>query len=53
MNEDLKLDDSERTECECWTRVMGYLRPTSQFNKGKVSEYKERLMFEEKEFKNE
>lgn len=42
MNEDLKIDDSERTECECWTRVMGYLRPKSQYNKGKVSEFEER-----------
>jgi hypothetical protein len=50
MNEDLKLDDSERTECECWTRVMGYLRPTSQFNKGKKSEFEERNTFLEGRF---
>lgn len=45
MNEDLKLSDSERTECECWTRVMGYLRPVSQFNHGKKSEFAERTSF--------
>jgi len=32
---------------EVWTRVMGYLRPVSEFNEGKVSEYEERTMFEE------
>ncbi len=34
-------------ECEVWTRVMGYHRPVSQFNKGKKSEYQERLHFSE------
>jgi ribonucleoside-triphosphate reductase (formate) len=33
--------------CEIWTRVMGYHRPVSQFNKGKKSEYKERICFTE------
>ncbi|PJB82319.1 MAG: ribonucleoside triphosphate reductase, partial [Acidobacteria bacterium CG_4_9_14_3_um_filter_49_7] len=33
--------------CEIWTRVMGYHRPVSQFNKGKKSEYKERKCFTE------
>ena len=47
MNEYLKINDKERQPCECWTRVMGYLRPTSQFNNGKISEYNERMMFEE------
>lgn len=28
--------------CEVWTRVMGYYRPVSQFNKGKYQEYVER-----------
>lgn len=43
--EDLK--DEERQPCEVWTRVMGYLRPLSQFNKGKQSEYNERVCFKE------
>ena len=38
----IKLDDSERQKCEIWTRVMGYHRPVSEFNKGKKSEYYER-----------
>lgn len=34
----------ERQPVECWTRVMGYFRPLSQFNKGKQSEFAERAM---------
>lgn len=36
-----------RTECEVWTRVMGYHRPVSQFNIGKKSEHVERQHFQE------
>ncbi len=35
----------ERTRCEVWTRVMGYHRPVSSFNRGKKSEHKERKHF--------
>lgn len=41
------LEDSERQQVECWTRVMGYFRPVSQFNNGKQSEYAERKWFTE------
>lgn len=44
---DTLLDDSKRTRCEVWTRVMGYHRPVSSFNTGKQGEFKERLFFEE------
>lgn len=44
---EIKLEDSERQPCEVWTRVMGYFRPVSYFNKGKVSEYQERKCFKE------
>lgn len=37
------------TECEVWTRVMGYFRPVSSFNIGKKGEYAQRQMFEEKQ----
>ena len=30
-----ELKDNERQPCEIWTRVMGYFRPLSEFNKGK------------------
>jgi ribonucleoside-triphosphate reductase len=33
--------------CEIWTRVMGYYRPVSQFNRGKQSEFQERRFFTE------
>lgn len=38
---------TERTKCEVWTRVMGYHRPVSQFNRGKKSEHYSRKHFEE------
>lgn len=41
------LTDEERQPCEVWTRVMGYHRPVSSFNKGKQGEYAERTCFAE------
>lgn len=41
------LKDSERQPCEIWTRVMGYFRPLSEFNKGKRSEFCSRKYFKE------
>lgn len=41
------LTDDERQPCEIWTRVMGYHRPVSSFNKGKTSEFTERTYFRE------
>lgn len=41
------LTDEERTRCEVWTRVMGYHRPVTSFNKGKKSEHAERRHFVE------
>jgi hypothetical protein len=46
-NDDIHLEDDERTRCEVWTRVMGYHRPVSAFNAGKRSEHRERLLFSE------
>jgi len=45
--EDVTLVDTERQQCEIWTRVMGYHRPVTSFNKGKQSEYAERTCFVE------
>lgn len=45
--EDIKLNDSERTPCEVWSRVMGYHRPVSEYNKGKKEEFYERKCFTE------
>lgn len=38
-----------RSKCSIWSRVCGYLRPTSQFNEGKFEEFKDRSEFEVKE----
>ena len=45
--DDVRLSDSERQPCEVWTRVMGYHRPFSEFNKGKKSEFKARVCYSE------
>ncbi len=37
--------NARRTECTIWSRVVGYLRPTSRWNSGKQEEYKDRVMF--------
>ena len=42
---DCTLSDSERQPCEIWTRVMGYHRPVSSFNRGKKGEHDERKFF--------
>jgi len=31
-----------KVRCEIYTRVVGFYRPVSQFNKGKQEEYKDR-----------
>lgn len=46
-DEILMINTDKRTKCECWTRAMGYVRPTSFFNIGKKSEFKERKCFTE------
>lgn len=42
----------QRTPCEVYTRVMGYLRPVSQYNIGKKSEFYSRKYFEESKVDN-
>lgn len=41
------LNDSERQECEIWTRVMGYYRPVENHNIGKKQEHRDRKYFRE------
>lgn len=38
-------DGSTHRICENWSRVMGYLRPSTEYNKGKYSEFKDRKYF--------
>lgn len=40
-------DGTKRTVCECYTRIMGYVRNVDNFNKGKKSEFEERVWFTE------
>lgn len=44
---EIELKDEERQVCEVWTRVMGYHRPVSEFNRGKKSEFYSRKCFTE------
>ena len=44
----ITIQDEERQPCEVWTRVMGYMRPVSDWNIGKKSEWAERVLFHEK-----
>ena len=41
-----------RTPCEVYTRVMGYLRPVSNYNVWKKSEFYSRKYFEESKVDN-
>ncbi len=51
-NGDLMLDNGtiiparKRTRTEVYSRVVGYLRPVSQWNKGKRAEWADRASFE-------
>jgi len=44
----MTTDKTKRTPCEIYTRVMGYLRPVSNYNIGKKSEFYSRKYFDEK-----
>ena len=38
--------NGERTQCEVYSRVVGYLRPVQQWNDGKRAEYGDRKYLE-------
>jgi hypothetical protein len=42
----------QRTPCQVYTRVMGYLRPVSHYNIGKKSEFYGRKYFDEQKSAN-
>lgn len=44
-DEELKEIRSKRTPCECYARVVGYVRPVNQWNGGKQSEFADRKNF--------
>lgn len=39
------MEKKERTKCEVYSRVVGYLRPVDQWNEGKQSEFRERKTY--------
>ena len=40
-------NEQQRTQCEVFSRSMGFIRPTKNFNIGKYSEFCERKTFTE------
>ena len=36
---------TQRTKCEIFSRIVGYLRPVQSWNEGKVEEFKDRQEF--------
>jgi anaerobic ribonucleoside-triphosphate reductase len=40
-----KLFTKQRTKCERYSRIVGYLRPLQQWNEGKQAEWEERKLF--------
>jgi ribonucleoside-triphosphate reductase (formate) len=43
--------EEKRTECEVYSRVVGYMRPVKQWNRGKQQEFSDRKLFDMKEKK--
>lgn len=41
----IQSKDKKRTKCEVYSRVVGYLRPTSQWNDGKKAEFDDRTNY--------
>ena len=39
------MSKKEKQKCEIYSRVVGYLSPVSEWNKGKKEEYKDRQTF--------
>jgi len=46
MKETQEEISKKRTEVECYSRVVGYLRPVNQWNLGKQQEFKDRKGFD-------
>ncbi|HRY62995.1 MAG TPA: anaerobic ribonucleoside-triphosphate reductase [Patescibacteria group bacterium] len=42
----MEANTSQRTPCEIYSRVVGYLRPVKQWNEGKQSEFADRQTFD-------
>ncbi|MBN1333739.1 MAG: hypothetical protein JW971_08225 [Synergistales bacterium] len=42
----MERKELQRTRCEVYSRVVGYLTPVSQWNKGKKAEFDDRKTFD-------
>jgi len=42
---EITISDCERQPCEVWTRAVGYFRPISNFNIGRLGEHRERRYY--------
>ncbi len=40
------MENRRRTRCEVYSRVVGFLTPVSQWNKGKREEFRDRRTFD-------
>ncbi len=43
------MENTNRTRCEVYSRVVGYIRPVSQWNVGKQEEFQDRKVFQPKD----
>jgi len=41
-----KLKNVKGTECEVYSRIVGYFRPVKQWNNGKQAEFEDRITFD-------
>jgi len=39
------MSEKQRTKCERFSRIVGYLRPLAQWNEGKEAEWNDRVVF--------
>jgi len=44
--------NKNRVKCQIWARVVGYLRPTKDWNEGKLAEFNDRSEFDISEAKD-
>ena len=42
----IEVDNLKRTKCEIYSRVVGFITPRSQWNKGKKEEWKDRKTYD-------
>ncbi len=41
------MNEEQRTPCEVYSRIVGYIRPVDQWNDGKKEEFNDRLTYEQ------